>query len=318
MIKILVTGASGQIGSELTLELRRRYGGENVIAAFHSKKAPEELIASGPYEYIDVTKRTDLERVIREHNINVIYHLAAILSARGESDPQLAWNVNVNGLINVLEVAREYNVSRIFWPSSIAVFGPETPKYNAPQETIMIPRTIYGITKVAGELLINYYFNRYGLDVRSLRYPGIISSMTLPGGGSTDYAVEMFYFAVTKKHYVCFVKEDTTLPMMYMPDCIKAAIMLMETDPKKIKHRVYNVSAMSFSAGQLAAEIRKYIPDFKCEFKPDFRQEIVSTWPISVDDSVARQEWGWKPDYDLPAMVKDMIEKISRKIQKEV
>lgn len=313
MVKMLVTGASGQIGSELTLELRRRYGNENVIAVFHKRKPSEELLNSGPYEYFDVTRRMEVENVIKKYDVDVIYHLAAVLSAVGERNPHLAWDVNVNGLHNVLEVSREYGVNKIFWPSSIAVFGLETPRINTPQETILIPRTMYGITKVTGELLCNYYFNRYGLDVRCLRYPGIISNMILPGGGSTDYAVEMFYYAVKKKRYVCFVKEDTVLPMMYMPDCIKAAIMLMEADPSKIKHRVYNVSAMSFSAGELAAEIRKYIPEFECEYKPDFRQEIVSTWPMSIDDSIARREWGWKPDYDLSSMVKDMIEKLTRK-----
>lgn len=313
MVRILVTGASGQIGSELTLELRRRYGKENVIAVFHKRKPSEELLNSGPYVHLDVTRKMEVENAIKEYDVDVVYHLAAILSAVGERNPHLAWDVNVNGLRNVLEVSRESGVEKVFWPSSIAVFGPEAPRINTPQETILIPRTIYGITKVTGELLCNYYFSRYGLDIRCLRYPGIISSMVPPGGGSTDYAVEMFYYAIKKKRYVCFVREDTVLPMMYMPDCIKATIMLMEADPSKLKHRVYNVSAMSFSAGELAAEIRKHIPEFECEYKPDFRQSIVDMWPMSIDDSMARREWGWKPDYDLSSMVRDMIEKLTKK-----
>ena len=314
MKRILVTGATGQIGSELTVELRKKYGGENIIAAGHRRKPSEKLLSTGPFEYVDVTQKDSVEKVVEKYDIDTIYHLAAVLSAVGEQKPQLAWNVNMNGLYNILEVAREHNMVRVFWPSSIAVFGPETPRVKTPQDTVLIPTTMYGVTKVAGELLCNYYFIRFGLDVRCVRYPGIISSETPPGGGTTDYAVEMFYEAIKKKRYTCFVREDTVLPMMYMPDCIKAAIDLMEADPSKIKHHVgYNVTGMSFSAGELAAEIKKHIPEFECEYKPDFRQKIADSWPMSIDDSVAREEWGWKPDYDLASMTKDMIEKLTRR-----
>ncbi|MEM3622890.1 MAG: L-threonine 3-dehydrogenase [Candidatus Bathyarchaeia archaeon] len=314
MKRILVTGATGQIGSELTIELRKKYGRDNVVAAGHKRKPSEKLLDSGPFEYVDTTSKENVEIVVEKYDIDTIYHLAAVLSATGEENPQLAWNVNINGLYNVLEVAREHNLVRVFWPSSIAVFGPEAPRINTPQDTILIPRTMYGVTKVTGELLCNYYFTRFGLDVRSVRYPGIISSETPPGGGTTDYAVEIFYEAIKNKRYTCFVREDTVLPMMYMPDCIYAAVKIMEADPSQIKHRTsYNVNAMSFSAGELTAEIRKYIPDFKCEYKPDFRQKIADSWPMSIDDSVARREWGWNPKYDLASMTRDMIEKLTKR-----
>ena len=313
--KILVTGATGQIGSELTLKLRKKYGNDNVVAAGHKRKPSEKLLESGPFVYLDVTDKEAIEKVVKEYEIDTIYHLAAVLSAIGEEKPQLAWHVNINGLYNVLEVAREYGLLRVFWPSSIAVFGPEAPRVNTPQNTVLIPRTVYGVTKVAGELLCNYYFTKFGVDVRSVRYPGIISSETLPGGGTTDYAVEIFYEAIKHRRYICFVREDTVLPMMYMPDCLKAALDLMEADADKITCRTsYNVSAMSFSAGELVAEIKKYIPDFTCEFKPDFRQKIADSWPMSIDDSAARRDWGWKPAYDLAAMTRDMIEKLTRKL----
>ena len=227
MKRILVTGATGQIGSELTMELRKRYGSYNVIAAGHRRKPSEKLFSSGPFEYLDVTKKGNVGKVVEKYDVDTIYHLAAVLSAVGEQNPQLAWPVNMDGLYNVLEVAREHNVVRVFWPSSIAVFGPETSRVDTPQDAVLIPRTMYGVTKVAGELLCNYYFIRFGLDVRSVRYPGIISSETPPGGGTTDYAVKIFYEALEKKRYTCFVREDTVLPMMYMPDCTKAAIDLM-------------------------------------------------------------------------------------------
>jgi len=308
--KILVTGAAGQIGSELTLALRRRYGGESVIAS--DIKAPDETLRdSGPFERLDVTRREELGEVVGRHKVEVVYHLAAILSAAGEERPQLAWEVNTGGLYNVLEIARKWGLRRIFWPSSIAVFGPATPKEAAPQETVLCPTTIYGVTKVAGELLGDYYFRRFGLDVRGIRYPGIISSETLPGGGTTDYAVEIFHEAVKHKRYTCFVREDTVLPMMYMPDAIRAAIELMEAPLSHLKHHTnFNVAAMSFSAGELAAEIKKHIPEFVCEFVPDFRQEIAASWPRTVDDSAAREEWGWQPRWDLAAMVKDMLERL--------
>ena len=319
MKKILITGATGQIGSELTIELRKKYGSDNVIAAGHKRTPSEKLFQSGPFEYVDTTDKDNIEKIVTKYDIDTIYHLAAVLSATGEQNPQLAWNVNMNSLYNILEVARKHEMARVFWPSSIAVFGPSTPRINTPQETILTPETMYGITKVAGELLCNYYYLRFGLDVRSVRYPGIISSETPPSGGTTDYAVEMFYEAIKKKHYTCFVSEDTMLPMMYMPDCNNAAINLMEADASKVKHRTsYNVTAMSFSAGELAAEIKKHIPEFRCEYKPDFRQKIANSWPMSIDDSVARQEWGWNPKFDLTSMTKNMIEKLTKKFTNEI
>jgi nucleoside-diphosphate-sugar epimerase len=312
--KILVTGATGQIGSELVLELRKKYGGENVVAVGHSRKPSDKLFSSGPYESIDVSDKTSIEKAVKKHSVDTIYHLAALLSATGEQNPQLAWTVNMNSLYHVLEIAREQKLAKIFWPSSIAVFGPTAPRSNTPQDTILIPGTMYGVTKVAGELLCNYYFMKYAVDVRSVRYPGIISSETPPGGGTTDYAVAIFYEAIKNKKYTCFVREDTVLPMMYMPDCLKATIDLMEADSSKIKCRTsYNVAGMSFSAGQLTAEIRKHIPDFRCAYKPDFRQKIADSWPMSLDDTAARKEWGWKPKYDLPSMTRDMIEKLSKR-----
>ena len=243
--------------------------------------------------------------------------MAAILSATGEKNPMLAWDVNMNGLINVLEVAREHNMKQVLVPSSIAVFGPTTPVDNTPQETILKPTTMYGITKVAGELLGDYYEKKYGLDVRGLRYPGIISHETEPGGGTTDYAVAIYYEAIKNKKYTCFVNENTRLPMMYMPDCLKATIDLMQADYSKLKHHSdFNVGAMSFSAGELAASVKKYIPEFEITYQPDERQAIADSWPNSVDDSAARKEWGWKPDYDLDAMTRDMLEVIGEKHKK--
>lgn len=312
--RILVTGATGQIGSELTLDLRKKYGNDNVVAVGHSRKPSDELFNSGPFEFVDANEKESVEKMVEKYDVDTIYHLAAVLSATGEQNPELAWKVNMGSLYNVLEIAKEHNLFRIFWPSSIAVFGPTAPRVKTPQETILIPGTMYGVTKVAGELLCNYYFLKFGVDVRSIRYPGIISSEVLPTGGTTDYAVAIFYEAIKNKQYTCFVREDTVLPMMYMPDCIKATIDLMESDLSRIKrHDGYNVTGMSFSAGELAAEIKKYIPEFKCDYKPDFRQKIADSWPMSIDDSVARREWGWKPDYDLAAMTKDMIAKLSKR-----
>ena len=314
-VKILVTGATGQIGSELTTTLRERYGRDNVIAMGHRRKPSKTLEESGPYVTGDVRDRVNLEKIIREYDIDTVYHMAAILSATGEKNPQLCWDVNINGLYNLLEMARERKL-RIFCPSSIAVFGPKTPKENTPQDTILTPTTMYGITKVSGELLGEYYVQKYGVDVRGVRYPGIISSETPPGGGTTDYAVEMFYYAIRGERYTCFVREDTVLPMMYMPDCLKAAIQLMEADFSKLEHHTnFNVTGMSFSAKELEEEIKSHIPDFECEYKPDFRQKIAETWPRTIDDSCAREEWGWKPDYDLKKMVKDMIEKLTKKYE---
>lgn len=316
--KILVTGSTGQIGSELTLELRKKYGGENVVAVGHKRKPSETLLRSGPFVQVDLSSEKNTEEVVKDYDIDTIYHLAAVLSATGEENPQAAWAINMGSLYNILEVARKLELLRIFWPSSIAAFGPTAPRVNTPQETVLLPTTMYGVSKVAGELLCNYYFIKYGIDVRGLRYPGIISSEVLPGGGTTDYAVAIFYEAIKNKHYTCFVKEDTVLPMMYMPDCIKATIDIMEADPAKVKrHDSYNVAGMSFSVGELAAEIKKYIPEFKCDYKPDFRQKIADSWPMSIDDSTARKDWGWKPAYDLVAMTKDMIQKLSKRFAED-
>lgn len=314
--KLLVTGATGQIGSELTIELRKKYGGDKVVAVGHSRRPSDALLNSGPFESLDVSDRQSLEKVIKKHGVDTVYHLAAVLSATGEQNPQLAWNLNMGSLYNVLEIAREQKLDRVFWPSSIAAFGPTSPRVNTPQETILIPNTMYGVTKVAGELLCNYYFVKFGVDVRGLRYPGIISSEVLPGGGTTDYAVAIFYGAIREKRYVCFVREDTVLPMMYMPDCVRATMDLMEADPVRVKrHDSYNLAGISFSAGQLAAEIKKYTPEFRCEYKPDFRQKIADSWPMSIDDSAARRDWGWKLKYDLAAMTEDMIQKLSERFK---
>lgn len=314
--KILVTGACGQIGSELTMALRKRYGNEKVVATGHRTKPSEQLRDSGPFEFIDVTRRETVEQIVDKYDIDTIYHLAAILSAVGEQKPHLAWDVNINGLYNVLEIARERKMTRVFCPSSIAAFGPDTPRDNTPQETILHPTTMYGVTKVAGELLCDYYFHRFGLDVRGTRYPGIISSETLPGGGTTDYAVEIFYEAIKHQRYTCFLREDTVLPMMYMPDCIKATIDLMEADLSRLKHHAdFNLAAMSFCPAELVAEIKKHIPEFTCEYKPDFRQAIADSWPMTIDDSAAREEWGWEPSYDLAAMTADMLEKLGQRIR---
>ncbi len=315
MKRILVAGAVGQIGSELTMELRKQYGNDNVLAMGRKTKPSDELLNSGPFVYGDVTDYDELSQIIKDNDIDTVYLMAAILSAIGEKYPQLAYNVNMNGLYNILEIAREQKLTRIMVPSSIAAFGPSTPRENTPQETILKPTTIYGVTKVAGELLADYYFSRFGVDVRGLRYPGIISSETLPGGGTTDYAVEIFYEAIKNKKYTCFVREDTKLPMMYMPDCINATIKLMKADINKlIHHSDFNLAALSFTAGELAAEIKKHIPEFEITYEPDFRQAIADSWPSTIDDSAAREEWGWKEEYTLEAMTKDMIEKLTPRL----
>ena len=312
---ILVIGAAGQIGSELVPFLRKKYGSENVIATGRKTPLPDAIKNSGPVIYLDALEKNRLSEVLYEYEIDTIYHMASILSATGEKIPQTAWDININGLINVLEVGRAYNVDKIIWPSSIAAFGPTTPRENTPNITVLQPTTMYGITKVAGELLAEYYYKKYDLDVRSMRLPGIISSETLPGGGTTDYAVEIFYEAIKNKKYTCFLREDTVLPMMYQPDCLKCMIDLLEADNSKLKRRVYNITGMSFSAGEIAAEIKKHIPDFEIDYKPDFRQEIADSWPKSIDDSLAREEWGWNPSYDLASMTKDMIEILSKRLK---
>jgi len=318
MKNILVTGAVGQIGSELTIELRNRYGADNVVACGRKTKPSETLLNSGPFETLDVTDKSTIEKVVKKYDIDTIYNMAAILSAVGEKKPQLCWDVNMNGLYNILELAHDYDMTRVFVPSSIAAFGPETPRTNTPQETVLRPTTMYGVTKVSGELLSDYYYKRFDVDVRGIRYPGIISSETLPGGGTTDYAVAIFYDAIKHNKYECFVKEDTILPMMYMPDCIKGTIDLMEADITKLKHHSdFNFSAMSFSVGELAAEIKKHLPDFKITYKPDYRQAIADSWPQTIDDTCAREEWGWKPSYDLASMTKDMLEVLQKRHDSE-
>ncbi|MGI9334540.1 MAG: NAD-dependent epimerase/dehydratase family protein [Gammaproteobacteria bacterium] len=314
MRKVLVTGALGQIGSELTAELRRICGPRNVIAT--SRRGPPETeISDGcRFELLDVTHREAVNRAFARHEVDTVFHLAAILSATGEQDPQLAWTVNIEGLRNVLGAAHAHGVKQVFWPSSIAAFGPDTPREHTPQLTVMRPNTMYGITKAAGELLCDYYAQRYGLDVRGVRYPGVISSATMPGGGTTDYAVEMFYAALRHERYRCFVSAGTMLPMIYMPDCIKAAIDLMFADRSSLRHaNAYNLAAMSVCAMALVDEIRKHVPGFECTFEPDYRQQIADAWPRSIDDSAARADWHWRPKFDLAATAADMMERLKAK-----
>lgn len=312
--KILVTGALGQIGTELVTALRNKYGIENVIASDLRPNPSNRVAQEGPYEVLDVTKSDDIRRTIIKYDIDTIFHLAAILSAVGERDPHLCWNVNMNGTINVLDMGVRYELARVIVPSSIAVWGFGVPKYDVPQESVLKPSSMYGVTKVAGELLCDYYVNKFGLDCRGLRYPGIISSETLPGGGTTDYAVEIFYEAVKHNYYNCFLRSDTELPMMYMPDCIKATIDLAEANFENLKHHSdFNVASMTFTPQILADEIRKNLPDFKIDYNPDYRQKIADSWPASIDDSSARDEWNWNPAFNLSTMTKDMLEKLSAK-----
>jgi nucleoside-diphosphate-sugar epimerase len=309
--KILVIGASGQIGVELTLALRKIYGNANVIASDLREQNPL-LEGTGPYVSLDVMNKEMLHVQVIRQGITQVYLLAAILSATGEKNPGLAWNLNMQGLLNVLDIAREEKLHKVYWPSSIAVFGPSSPKKNCPQQTIIEPVTVYGISKYAGEFWCNYFFQRFGVDVRSLRYPGLISWKSAPGGGTTDYAVEIFHEALEEKKYECFLQEDTYLPMMYMPDAIRATIELMEAPADRLTVRTsYNISSMSFSPKEIAAEIRKHITDFRITYKPDYRQQIANSWPQSIDDSVARKDWGWKEEYDLKGMVADMIGNLS-------
>ena len=305
--KILVIGASGQIGVELTLALRNLFGNNNVIAS-DLREENDLLKGTGPYVSLDVMNKEMLHVQVIRQNITQIYLLAAILSATGEKNPNLAWSLNMQSLLNVLDIAKEENLTKVYWPSSIAVFGPTSPKQNCPQQTIIEPATVYGISKYAGEFWCNYYFNRYGVDVRSLRYPGLISYKSAPGGGTTDYAVEIFYEALQHKKYECFLTENTYLPMMYMPDAIKATIELMEAPKESISIRhSYNIASMSFSPKEIATEIQKIIPDFKISYKKDYRQTIANSWPQSIDDSVARKDWNWKHEYDLKSMTQDML-----------
>lgn len=316
MRKILITGALGQIGSELTAEMRKIYGSDNVVASNRRvKEGHEQLIESGPFELIDVNDPVSLSAAVDKHKINTIVNLAAILSAVGEKDPQQCWNINMNGLYNVLETAREKNCM-VFTPSSIAAFGSSTPKDKTPQDTIQRPTTMYGVTKVAGELLCDYYFKRFGVDTRGVRFPGLISYKTLPGGGTTDYAVHIYYEALKKQKYISFIRKGTYMDMMYMPDALSAIIELIEANPDRLKHRnAFNVTAMSFDPEMLAASIRKFIPEFELDYDVDpIRQEIADSWPDSLDDSDAREEWDWNPKYDLDSMTKDMLEKLMDKL----
>jgi nucleoside-diphosphate-sugar epimerase len=308
--KILVIGASGQIGVELTLALRKMYGNANVVAS-DLREENDLLKGTGPYVSLDVMNKEMLHVQVIRQGITQIYLLAAILSATGEKNPNLAWSLNMQSLLNVLDIAREENLHKVYWPSSIAVFGPTSPKQNCPQQTVIEPVTVYGISKFAGEFWCNYYNRRYGVDVRSLRYPGLISYKSAPGGGTTDYAIEIFHEALEEKKYECFLREDTYLPMMYMPDAIRATIELMEADASKISIRTsYNISGMSFSPKEIAAEIKNHIPDFSINYKPDYRQAIADSWPQSIDDTVARNDWGWKEEFALERMVKDMFDNL--------
>ena len=310
--KILVIGASGQIGVELTLALRKMYGNANVVAS-DLREENDLLKGTGPYVSLDVMNKEMLHVQVIRQNITQIYLLAAILSATGEKNPNLAWSLNMQSLLNVLDIAREENLHKVYWPSSIAVFGPTSPKQNCPQQTVIEPVTVDGISKFAGEFWCNYYNRRYGVDVRSLRYPGLISYKSAPGGGTTDYAIEIFHEALEEKKYECFLREDTYLPMMYMPDAIRATIELMEADASKISIRTsYNISGMSFSPKEIAAEIKKHIPEFSISYKPDYRQAIADSWPQSIDDTVARNDWGWKEEFALDGMVKDMLENLEK------
>ncbi|MFA6391311.1 MAG: NAD-dependent epimerase/dehydratase family protein [Patescibacteria group bacterium] len=310
MKKIIVTGATGQIGSELVDELRKKYGKDQVVAVGHSKpKAGDDN--SGPFESVDVTNKQALDELVKKHEPDTIFHLVGILSATGEKNPELAWNVNMGGLKNVLDISIARGVKHVFWPSSIAAFGPTTPRDFTPQHTILEPTTIYGVTKVAGELLCQYYFKKFALDIRSLRYPGLISYKTPPGGGTTDYAVAIYFDAIKNKTYDCFVGPDTVLPMMYMADGVRATIELMEAPAENIKVRTsYNLTAMSFSAEELAESVAKHIPDFVCTYNPDERQKIADSWPKSIDDSAARADWGWKHEFDLDRMTADMLKNV--------
>jgi len=308
--KILVIGASGQIGVELTLALRKMYGNANVVAS-DLREENELLKGSGPYVSLDVMNKEMLHVQVIRQNITQIYLLAAILSATGEKNPNLAWNLNMQGLLNVLDIAREEKLKKVYWPSSIAVFGPTSPRQNCPQQTIIEPITVYGISKYAGEFWCNYYNRRFGVDVRSLRYPGLISYKSAPGGGTTDYAIEIFHEALENNSYECFLQEDTYLPMMYMPDAIKATIDLMEAPYESISIRTsYNIAGVSFSPKEIADAIQKHMPDFKISYKPDYRQAIANSWPQSIDDSVARNEWGWRHQYGLEELTADMLKNL--------
>ncbi len=307
---ILILGACGQIGTELTQKLRSLYGIDNVIAS-DIREGGEEMMNSGPFEIIDATSKERIFEVLQKYKVTQVYLMAAMLSATAEKHPLKGWDLNMTSLLAVLELAREKHIKKVYWPSSMASFGPTSPKINTPQQTIMEPSTVYGISKVAGEHWCNYYHEKFGVDVRSIRYPGIISWKTLPGGGTTDYAVDIYFDALKKGTFECFLSENTRLPMMYMNDAINATIQIMQTDAEKIKTRTsYNLAAISFTPKEIAAEIKKYIPDFTITYKPDFRQDIADSWPQIIDDSQARKDWGWRHEFDLASMSKDIIESL--------
>lgn len=311
MEKVLVIGACGQLGSELTHELGKLFGNEQVIASDISQ--PNKAIEAFTFERLDVMNRELIDTIIKKHGITQIYHLAAILSAKGEENPQWAWNLNMTGLLNILEAAKDHKLNKIYWPSSIAVFGPTTPRVDTPQHTVMDPNTVYGISKLAGERWCEYYHNKYGVDVRSLRYPGLIGYKSLPGGGTTDYAVDIYHKAIAGEDFTCFLSEETVLPMMYMPDAIKATIDLMEAPAEKVKVRSsYNVGALSFTPVELANSIKRRYPHLKMDFAPDFRQKIADSWPDSIDDSEARKDWGWQESYDIDQMSDDILENLPK------
>ena len=306
--KILIVGSQGQIGLELTQELRAIYGNDNVIAS--DVKAPEQ--SNGPFETLDVMDKNRLDEIFKKHNVTQVYLLAALLSATAEKNPRFAWDLNMEGLFTILDLAKEGHVKKIFWPSSIAVFGPTTPADQTPQHTVMEPSTVYGISKQAGERWCEYYFNKFGVDVRSIRYPGLISYKSLPGGGTTDYAVDIFYKAKSQGNFTCFLKEDTALPMMFMDDAIRGTIELMQAPAEQIKIRsAYNLAGSSFTPAELATSIQKHLPDFTIDYAPDFRQAIADSWPNSIDDSYAQKDWGWQAQFDTDAMVKVMLENVN-------
>jgi len=310
---VLILGGCGQVGSELSTALKEVYGTDNVVVS--DIRPATEVQIDGPYEVINVMDHTALYDVVKKYKITEIYHLAAMLSATAEKHPMLGWHLNMESLLHVLNIAKENNIPKVYWPSSIAVFGPTTPKRNTPQDTVMDPNTVYGISKLAGERWCEYYFEKHGVDVRSLRYPGLISYKTEPGGGTTDYAIQIFYDALKHGTYECFLKEDTMLPMLYMPDAVKATLELMEAPAKEIKIRSsYNLAGFSFTPAELAKEIKKHIPEFTITYKPDFRQPIADSWPGSIEDRQAKEDWHWKPDFSFEAMVKDMLENIKQKI----
>jgi nucleoside-diphosphate-sugar epimerase len=307
---ILIIGACGQIGSELTQKLREIYGNDHVIAS-DIREGREDLISSGPFEILDATDKEGVLRIVQKYKVTQVYLMAAMLSATGEKYPQKAWDLNMNSLLGVLELAKDKHIKQVYWPSSIASFGPTSPKINTPQQTIMEPTTVYGISKLAGEHWCNYYHNRYGVDVRSIRYPGIISWKTKPGGGTTDYAVDIYFKAIENKSYECFLSKNTRLPMMYMQDAVDATIKIMQTDAVNIKTRTaYNLAAISFTPEEIAAEIKKHIPEFKITYKTDFRQQIADSWPQVIDDIEARQDWNWNHQFDLELMTKEMLENL--------